>query len=329
MRTMNNIEYTFIVNELKQLIGKHFENAYCPSASKIRIKVSGIDIVCDPGKRLNIAKYVEESVLSQFAKTLRKELENAKLHDVYQYNNDRVIVLDFLKNKTSFKIIFEMFADGNIILTKTEEKNEKTIAALKYEQWSDRQIKRNDDYRFPKSNIKNNVNDAITSAGEKYIIVALLQLPLGKEYALEILSRCKVEEKRKTSSLSANEVLKLEKEVEILQNEAKAFGFYENGKIIDFGLTKFSKYVELGTEIREFQNLSEVVDEYYLTNKEQKNENIEKLKRRLEEQEKRLVELKLQGKEKRDIAEYIYQNYEHIEKILNEKTKKKEIDIEV
>lgn len=329
MRTMNNIEYAFIVNELKQLIGKHFENAYCPSATKIRIKISGIDVVCDPGKRLNIAKYVEENVLSQFAKTLRKELENAKLHDVYQYNNDRVIVFDFLKNKTSFKIIFEMFADGNIVLTRNDETGEKTIAALKYEQWSDRTIKRDEDYRFPKSNIKNNVNDAIASAGEKYIIVALLQLPLGKEYIIEILKRCNTEEKRKALSLSANEILKLEKEIGIIQNNAKAFGFYENGKIIDFGVIKFSKYIKPELETREFQTLSEAVDEYYLTNKEQKNENIEKLKRRLEEQEKRLVELKLQGKEKREIADYIYKNYENIEKILNEKTKKKEIEVEV
>ncbi|MBS3068603.1 NFACT family protein, partial [Candidatus Micrarchaeota archaeon] len=179
MRSMNNIEYAFVIRELQTLIGKHFENAYSPSDSLLRIRIGGIDIICEPGKRLHITKYIEEGELSQFAKILRKELENARLKDVYQHNNDRVIVFSF----NNAQLIFEMFADGNAILVK----DEKTVAALQYEEWSDRKIARGEQYKFPKSNIKENVNDAINAANEKYIIVALMQLPLGKDYAADIL----------------------------------------------------------------------------------------------------------------------------------------------
>ena len=329
MRTMNNIEYAFVIKELAQLIGKHFENVYSVDENRLRIKIGGKDIICEPGKRIHITRYVEDSCeLSGFAKNLRKELENARLKDVYQYNNDRVIVFDF-NNK---KLIFEMFADGNAILV---EENT-IVAALRNEEWTDRKIARGEQYKFPKSNIKDSVTDAIKTASEKYVIVALMQLPLGKEYALEVLSKCNIEEKKRASSLTQEEISHIQKEYEKLKSAASAYAFYEEEKIIDFGLMKFSKYKKFSQKFlgivnensssnlqynekfqtKECKTLSEAIDEFYFIHKEEKNEKIEKLKRRLEEQEKRLVQLKQEENEKKKTGDYIYENYENIEKIL-------------
>jgi len=302
---MNNIEYTFVVRELQTLIGKHFENAYSPSESSLRIRIGGTDIICEPGKRLHITKYIEEGELTAFAKILRKELENARLKDVYQYNNDRVIVLDF----NNAKLIFEMFANGNAILVK----DEKTIAALQYEEWRDRKIARGEQYKFPKSNIKENVTDAIGAASEKYIIVALMQLPLGKDYAADILAKCKIDEKKRASLLSKEEIGWIQEEYEKLRKSNIAYGFYDK-EIVDFGLMKFSKYEKL--QVKDVKTLSQALDEFYITNKEEKNEKIEKLKRRLEEQEKRLAQLKEEEIEKKKVGDYIYEDYEKIEKLL-------------
>ena len=318
MRKMNNIEYTQVVRELKPLAGKHFENVYSVGENKLRIKIGGVDVICEPGVRMHVTKYLEEGgELTNFTKVLRKEFENARLRDIYQHNNDRVIVFDFGERK----IVFEMFADGNIILTE----GEKILMPLHNEEWSDRKIARNEDYIFPKSNIKTTVEDALDVAKEKYVIVALMQLPLGKEYAQDILARCNVEEKKAAKELTVTEIGDMTSAFEKLKKLDGAYAVYEQEKIVDFCILPFLKYEKL--QAKGFKTLSEAVDEFYQENRQEKNEKIEKLKRRLGQQEKRLLQLREEEGEKGRIGNFIYENYEKIDKllVLAKATKPKEL----
>lgn len=305
MRSMENIEYSFIIGELQFLVGKRFSKIYKLADGKYRLKIGDVQIVIELGVRLNVAKFIEEEIDGDnFVKLLRKELDNHKLLAVSQVNNDRIIEFTF----DNGRIVYEAFAKGNLVFVRGDI----TLASVNEEQWADRETKRGKQYHFPKSNVKTNVEDVIS---EKYIISSMLKLPLGKEYAKEVLLHCNISEKTPGAKLSPDDLIRLKSEVAACLHNLLPLGFYQSGRIMDYGLFPFSKYSEY--EKKQFSTLSEVIDNFYMENREEKNEKIEKLERRLDEQQKRLATLKEEEVQLKLIGDTVYANYDKINNVLS------------
>ncbi len=303
MRSMLAVEYGYLVKELQPLIGKRFSKI-AKVKSGYKMKIGSADLTCRPGIRLYITKYIEEAEdVDAFVEKARKELKGKILKGIEQINNDRNLVFDF----GELKLYFEMFAKGNLVLVK----NGKTISALRYETWSDREIKSNREYKSPKVPAEK-IEDVISA---NYIIVSLLKLPLGRSYVEEIFARTGIDEKTPGIELSKDEINKIKQTIEEMKKEFKPYIFYENEKPVDFGLLKFSKYKEL--ETKEFETLSEAEDEFYFNEpKAEKKPGIERIERRLNKQEEYLKQLKENEKELKEKGDFIYSNYQEIEKIL-------------
>ena len=74
------------------------------------------------------------------------------------------------------------------------------------------------------------------------------------------------------------------------------------------------------------KRISESADDYYFKGKEpeielKKSEKLQKLERRLAEQEKTLTETLAQEKELKETGDFIYGNYERIEQVLSKAKK--------
>lgn len=329
MRSMENLEYSTIVAELQTLIGKHFSNIQMPGEGKYRLRIGSTDILAELGKRLYITRYIEEPLeADQFAKKVKKELDNSRLVSVEQKNNDRIVVFEFECGKDEsgkkqiLSLIFEMFAKGNAIII--SGKDNTTIAAYREEKWADREIKRNKIYSFPKSNIAVNINDARKTSPGKYIVVCLMKLPLGKIYVKELLAKCGIDEKKPENGLTEKESDELEREFKNITGTKGAFVFVKEGSIVDYGVCPLAIYADAIAEKR--KTISEAADDYYFKGKEpeielKKSEKLQKLERRLAEQEKTLIETLALEKELKETGEFIYGNYETIEQVLSEAKK--------
>jgi predicted ribosome quality control (RQC) complex YloA/Tae2 family protein len=301
MHKMSNLEYSFIVRELGlQLNGKHFGRIRKIGENVYRMKLAGVEILCELGVRIHSTKYIEPAESDKFTEKVEKELDNARLSEIRQINNDRIVSFVFDKGE----LIFEMFGEGNAILVKGGN----AVCAHKYESWSDREIKAGAPYKPPKTAPAERLE-----VTDKYIIVSLMKLPLGKDYALEALSRLKIDEKTPGNSLSGNQIMKLEQEIARLQAEAKPAAFFENGKMLDFALARLSKYSKL--ETAEPGTLSEAADEYY-AHLEKTNPKLDKLKERLEKQSERLSELQGEEKADKEKGDFIYANFQKAEEII-------------
>lgn len=302
MRAMTNIEYAEIVKELQPLTGSRFDRMY-KIPQGYRLKIGSAQILIQPGIRLHKTKYMEDTEPSdQFVQKVRAELDNSVLESVLQVNQDRIIEFRFSRGS----LVFEMFAKGNCIFVRKG----KTIVAMREESWADREIKRGAEYQPPKSSISTSFRNAIS---EKYVIVSLLKLPLGKQYAQEILSRCRIQEKTPGTGLTGNQIDCIEREIEQM-NQVRPILFLESGKPVDFGLVPFSNYS--GLEISEPETFSEALDQFYWLNKEEGIPGFEKLERRLSDQEKRLEELGKEEAEQKNIGDYIYENFDVVDEIL-------------
>lgn len=301
MHKMSNLEYSFIVRELAiNLNGKHFGRIRKIGGSTYRMKIAGFEILCGLGVRIYSTKYIEPAESDKFTEKVEKELDNARLSEIRQINNDRIVSFVFDKGE----LVFEMFGEGNAILVKGGN----TVCAHKYEAWSDREIKAGAPYKPPKTAPAERLE-----VSDKYIIVSLMKLPLGKDYALEALARLKIDEKTPGNSLSGNRILALEAEIAKLQAEAKPVAFFENGKMLDFALARLSKHSKLETS--EPSSLSEAADEYY-AHLEKTNPKLEKLTERLEKQAERLSELQGEEKANKEKGDYIYANYQKAEEAI-------------
>ncbi len=309
---MENLEYSFIVNELKPAEGRHFSNAYRISEGKYRIRIGDIQLTLEPGVRLNIAKYLPESMEpDQIVLQMKKILDNSKLTSVSQYSGDRVVIFEFESRDGNATLVFEGFGKGNLVLVK----DGKTVAAMREETWSDREIKRGKPYSLPKSNIIQNLKDALS---EKYVIISLLKLPLGKEYAKHVLSLCGIDEKKPGNSLFQDEITKIETAISILVSNAKPYAVYSDGKITNFSLVRKPGSIQLST-------LSEAMEEYFTNASPEKNEQVEKLERRLEKQESQLQSLIMEEEQLKSTVDEAYANFEKLDNIL-QKAKKTKLD---
>ena len=88
--------------------------------------------------------------------------------------------------------------------------------------------------------------------------------------------------------------------------------FVREGKLADFGLAPFSQY----TEKTPSESLSEAIDNYYWENKEISMPKMDKLERRLEEQEHRLAVLDEEESKFKEIGDLINSNYENLDKLI-------------
>ncbi|NYZ74184.1 NFACT family protein [Candidatus Micrarchaeota archaeon] len=302
MHVMSSMEYSFIISELApSLSGKRFSRIRKIGEKTYRMKIGSTEVLCELGVRMHATMYLEESQdTDKFAEKINKELDNARLLAIEQINKDRIV--SFVFDRAS--LIMEMFGDGNAVLVC----DGKTVCAHRYESWSDREIKVGSEYRPPKSAPSEKLEPT-----DKYIIVSLMRMPLGKQYALEALARAGIDEKRQGNKLTKEETTKLEQAISDIISNAKPFAFYDNGKLVDFALAPLSAYSSL--EKREPATLSDVADAYYM-HAEKPNPGLEKLLKRLEKQEERLAELKAEEKENKAKGDFIYAHYAEVEEAI-------------
>jgi predicted ribosome quality control (RQC) complex YloA/Tae2 family protein len=180
---------------------------------------------------------------------------------------------------------------------------------MREESWSDREIKRKREYKPPKQSVIENLSDAIS---DKYIISSLMKLPLGKEYAIEILGQCKIDEKTPGGELNKKQIEAIEQNIESMLASMKPYLFVEQKKPIGFGLFPFSEY----SDTEQTDSLSSAIDNYYWENKEITIPKMDKLERRLAEQEERLIDLEKQEKQHKEMGDLIYSNYENLDKLI-------------
>lgn len=303
MHGMSGLEYSFVISELApSLIGRHFGRIRKLGEKTYRMKIGSTELLCELGVRLHATRYLEEAEQTEkFTEKLSKELDNAKLVNMEQINHDRIV--SFVFDRAS--LIFEMFGDGNAILVR----DGKIVCAHRYESWSDREIKAGSEYKPPKT-----APSAKLELTEKYVIVSLMRLPLGKQYALEALTRAGIDEKKQGDKLTQEEVAKLERVISDIRTNAKPLAFCDDGKLVDFALAPLSVYASL--EKKESATLSEAADEYYM-HAEKPNPRLEKLLKRLEAQQERLAELAEEAKQNKAKGDLIYERYAEVEKAIS------------
>ncbi len=255
-----------------------------------------------------------------FCQILNKYLENNKIIKIQQINLEKILLFEF----QDCKLWIELFSKNNIILTDTENK---IIGCLHNEEWKTRKIKRNETYCLPPSNSSNILEFSAKSEQldvKKNLISNIVKnVNVSPSLAEEVLKNKKMNKE----NVNFENYKKIINELKKIYNKVvvdKTKYLIKNNSLQMFNLdVKFFEEIKLST--------NKILDELIIKNSifgqqnvvlEDQNKAKNNLLRILNEQTSALTKLEKRAKDYKEKGDYIYNNYEKIEKLV-ENVKKK------
>ena len=340
---MTNFDIHAVITELTQRLGgSELKNIFESNDIfffRFRTKKEGtLHLVVEPGKRIHITKFKRTfpPEPSGLCKVFRIHIKGKWLKSVYQYDFDRICVLEFEANEKVYTLIIELFGKGNLILLSPEKR---ILVAKHYKKMRDRDIHPGVDFEFPPSLGRNLleadldwVREELQKKGDMDIVTALSKTAnLNKDYSTELLLRAEVDTKQKSSELDDTQLNKIiEQIVEMRKILAKGefspttYRKQETNELVDitpFPMLKYKQYKEIKQEV-----FSEALDEHFSTIETDKESNVElsvekkkvaqiiKVREKQEEHVKSMMEI---AEQEKNNGALMYQYLTEIDELLN------------
>ena len=332
---LSSLEINYLVKELQTLIDSKIDKIYHPSKSELilnlhspKIKKQSLQIKVP--NSIYLTTYVPQShEPSEFCMFLRKKLNNARIRKINQLESERIIELDIETKEDNYKLIIEMFAKGNILLTKNNE----ILSAIYYQKFKDRTIRPKIKYQYPKReyNFLNlelkQIKELLKKSNKESLVKSLaLDLGLGGTYSEEVCYLAKIDKNLKTNELNrkkAEDVLKAINK--LIKTKLNPRIIYKNNEVKDIVPIKLNFYKDL--KYKEFKNYNEALN-YYFTEEHEKQKifakkqthkkELDKIEDIIKKQQQKIKQLINQEKHNKKTAEIIYEKYQLINNILTE-----------
>ncbi len=328
----SNLSLAYLVAELKPLVEGAFLNSVQQASEQVfKIKVHSkehgtIDLLATPNALFKTS-YKLQAQMQQtgFAAFLKKRLYNKRILSLEQHGFDRIIEMRFAE----CDLVFELFAKGNIIL---KDKSEKIISCYRTEEWKDRKLARNEQYKFPAT--KPSILEASAQDFEKTlnasaqdcvraIVTAFNVAPIAAEEACDLAN---IKKEKKSAGLSKAEIEKIFTALKelyslaIKQSPIVAETADGTQQLLPFSFKTIAAACE-----KKFLSLSEALDENSagaLLSKDQKQVNSEQEKKKARLQYSQKEQLKAKERLEKDAvenkkkAELVYANFVGIKELV-------------
>jgi predicted ribosome quality control (RQC) complex YloA/Tae2 family protein len=269
-----------IVHELQpKLAEARINNVYQLDDKTLLLKLhrtgeQPLMLVMDAGRRLHLTNFASEKPQTPpaFCMSMRKYLPGAKISQIEQYEFERVATIHFHTKEAQWRLILELFGEGNIILT---DKNGIILQALHFKKMRDRTIARNQIYQFPPSSAKNpfkitrqELESGLQALGATEIVRGIVRLiGVGGTYAEELLLRTNVEKAKPCTSLAATDFDSIFLALQELLSSVSTKPLEPNivlddaGSFVDVAPFLLKRYASF--KVQHFQVFSDALDEFY------------------------------------------------------------------
>ena len=230
----SSFEIARIVSELSEMIGSRAKKAYQPHYEQIVLRLNrkgcpSTDLVIVRGLRVYTSRRDRPMPTqpSQFAMILRKHLNNSRLVSVEQRGFDRVIELSFEHGRGGYKLVIEMFRDGNVLLLDEEGV---IVQPLTHAKYASRSLKKGVSYLPPPEAVdprrleRSDLNEILDDSEHDLIRTLASRVNLGRLYGSVACSIAKLDEKTESRTLTTDQRDSLESAFQIMLEEL------ENGK---------------------------------------------------------------------------------------------------
>ncbi len=329
---LSSFDIMAVVAELQQ--DMRIKKVYQPSPAQLRVFLrlregGSRNLIVDVGKRMYLSSYAAPSPRrpSNFVMTLRKYLSNAIVKGIRQVGFDRIVELEADTKDGSFRLIFELFGDGNVILADEEGVIK---AVMKPRRFKHRDLVGKEHYEHPpqRENPFELGPDGIMSVVERYgsLVKALASpLGLGGQYSEEICIRTGIDKnKMGLTEKEADKVVDVLKELkEKAQSPEPVIVFDDEGPI---DVTPLRLKAHEGKREKPFSSFNEALDEFFTERMEEGQdeeaeaaykEGLTSLNMRLREQAKAIGRFTREIRDGRLTGDAIYGDFERVQTVID------------
>jgi|ETNmetMinimDraft_2_1059921.scaffolds.fasta_scaffold22366_2 predicted ribosome quality control (RQC) complex YloA/Tae2 family protein len=327
---LTSVEINYLVQELQLLEQAKVDSIYHPDKEELYI----VFHVPTLGKK--ILKYFNGSFCflsknkrphekpSGFCLDLRRHILNARVNKVTQCESERILKLE-LEKEEKMNLYIELFAKGNVILTK---KDETILATLKHNTFKERVIRPKQPYSYPTMPInifkakEQDIVNILKKSIKTLVKCLATEIGIGGTYAEEVCKLADTPKTKKASELNKEQASSISKKIkEVLSRSPEPAIITEEDEIIDVVPIPLELYKDL--EQKPFKTYSGALDTYCSKNleireKTPKEKAKEKLERILKTQKKHLQQIEIQSKEEQDKGELIYSQYQLLQKLMQQ-----------
>jgi predicted ribosome quality control (RQC) complex YloA/Tae2 family protein len=340
-KEMSSFDVRSIATELSSLEGAHMDKIFQWGAGNVlfRINVQGEgkkDLFFKDKKWLYSPAAKPETPIqpTSFATYLRKYLDNARIGKVRQVGFDRVIEMELLKADSEYRLIFEIFGGGNVLLVKDGIID----TCLIQKTMRDRKVRPKEPYVWPQPRfnpVESTEEDFVSAFKDSEadcVRTLATAVNLGGQYAEEVCKRSGVDKTLPASQISPEMLSKMYTEVKDIVNHVidvpETTAYYSEGRIEDFAPIVMLSHDDL--ESKRFDSMSAVIDAFVQQMKDDEEEayvdpEVEKLNRRIAKQQETVDEYSTRCEELKRRAEAIYTEYQKVSQlleVLSEQSKK-------
>ena len=226
-----------MVRELRGMVGTRVRKAYQPHHEQVVLRLNpkgepSVDLVIVRGKRLYMSRRDRPmpNNPSPFAMILRKHLGNSRLVEVEQHGFDRVVILTFEHGGGQYKLVIELFRDGNVLLL---DDNDVILQPLTHAKYASRALKRNEPYTPPPETLdpreldRNGLDNLLDNSDHSLIRTLAARANLGRIYGNAVCSAAEIDSDDPADSLDETQREAISESMNrLLEELAEAQGAY-------------------------------------------------------------------------------------------------------
>lgn len=348
---MTSFDIAAVVYELNQTIkNARIENIYQINPATLVLRLHkpnqpAMQLLVEAGKRIHLTVYVLEKPFKPpaFCMALRKYLRNSRIIEVQQHEFERTITFKISTRESIFQLIFELFGEGNIILTNQQSI---IIAAQTYRKMRDRNILRNETYQQAPPSGKNPFHtnrtqvDELKNFGHLEIVRAITKfLSFGGLYAEELLLRANVDKNTPCQSLTDKQLDDIFTQLKSILSHYIEWKFDHaiiidsKDELIDVTPISLKKYEDL--KRKPHKTFNQALDEYYTKTaslgkvgvvEKQYERQLAKQQRMRQDQQTTIEESKKIIEQNRRIGDLIYSHLGELQHLVQQILDKKQRD---
>ncbi len=330
-KEMSSFDVSALVAELAVLEDAHLDKTYQWDDNvlfRINSKNNGkVDLFFKNKKWLYLSPDRPDTPTTptSFATFMRKYLTNARIGKTTQMGFDRVVVIEVFKAEADYKLIFEMFGGGNVLLVQ----DGKIVNCLTQRTFRDRATRPGEEYVTPKerfnpltSDLKSFSDLFRTSESDTVRTLATVN-NLGGQYAEEVCRRAGADKTVPAKDVDENTVAAIHSAVMDIASHMTGTPaptiFRKDGKIVDIAPMDLMIYDDCEKE--SIPTISEAIGKYIEENREvEKREfvdpEIEKLKKRIEKQKETVGAYRVEAERLKAQADSLYTEYQKVSELL-------------
>ncbi|MHA2027295.1 MAG: ribosome rescue protein RqcH [Candidatus Thorarchaeota archaeon] len=349
--SMSNVDIRLILPDLREAAdGAFIKNIYqYRDIFVLKLYQPGggtTQLLIQPGQRIHLTEFVRKAprVPPKFCSVLRKYLKDKRIMSLKQHELDRIVVIEVGDEESSYKLVVELFGNGNLLLLDPQDI---IFVARKYKKMKDRDVMPKALYEFPPPRgidvltlEKGAIEGIIQDSNANIVRTLASRLNLDSLSCEEICALSKVAPKVMVPEIDGQTLADLEFGLQNFVEKLKT-GVSKPNIVLDdepsddddpqfiaFLPFQFELYQDLPAEI--YDTFSQAMDEFFGVSESELEDSQEqeaysreqkRLQRIIDKQNESIDKLVSKGKKLRIDGELIYSFFSDVQEVLETVTK--------